>query len=44
MVYEDGVETSLLQLYARPQNSDWFSIISVVIFEVSVADEQKNYN
>jgi len=32
MVYQVGIETNLLQLCADPDNSEWFSIISGIIF------------
>jgi len=32
IVDQDRLETNLLQLFAHPQNSEWFSIISIVIF------------
>jgi len=32
MIYQDRLETNLLQLFAHAQNSEWFSIISVIIF------------
>jgi len=32
MVDQDRLETYLLQLFAHPQNSERFSIISIVIF------------
>jgi len=41
MVYQDRLETNLLQLFRHPENSELFSIISVIIFEVNVVDEQK---
>ena len=41
MVYQDQLETNFLQLFGHPENSEWFSIISVVIFEVNIVDEQK---
>ena len=41
MVYQDRFETSLLQLYRHPENSEWFSVISVIIFEVKTVDEQQ---
>ena len=34
MVYQDRLEINLLQLFGHPENSEWFSIISVIIFEV----------
>jgi len=30
-----------LQLFAHPKNSEWFSVTSVIIFEVNIVDEQK---
>jgi len=30
-----------LQLFAHPQNSEWLSIFSNIIFEVDVVAEQK---
>jgi len=41
MVYQDQLETNLLQLFRHSENSEWFSIISVIIFEVNIVDEQK---
>ena len=41
MVYHDRLETNSLQLSRHPENSEWFSIISGIIFEVDIADEQK---
>jgi len=41
MVYQDRLETNLLQLFGHPENSELFSIIFVIIFEVNVVDEQK---
>jgi len=41
MVYQDRLETNLLQRFGHPENSEWFSIISVSVFEVNTADEQK---
>jgi len=41
MVYQDRIETYLLQLFAHPEISERFSIISVVIFEVKIVAEQK---
>jgi len=41
MVYKDRVETKLLQLFAHPENSEWFSIISYIIFEVIIVAEEK---
>jgi len=41
MVYQDRLETNLLLLFAHPENSKCFFIISVSIFEVTAVDEQK---
>jgi len=41
MVCKDRLETSLLQLFAHPQNSEWSSIISAIMFEVNVVATQK---
>jgi len=41
MVEPDRLETNLLQLLARPENSEWLSAIYVIIFEVNIFDEQK---
>ena len=41
MVYHDRSETNLLQPFAHPETSEWFSIISGIIFEVNIVDEQK---
>ena len=38
VVYQDRLETNLLQLLGHPKNSEWFSIISVTIFEVNIVD------
>jgi len=40
MVYQDPLDTNLLQLFAHPENSECFSVISVIIFEVNIAAEQ----
>jgi len=40
MVYQDRLETKLLQLFAHTQNSQWFSIIFAMIFEVNVVAVQ----
>jgi len=39
MVYQDRFEKKLLQLFALQDNSEWFSIISAIIF--NIAAEQK---
>ena len=41
IVYQDRLETNLLQLFGHLENSELFSIISVIIFEVNIVDEQK---
>jgi len=41
MTYQDRIETNLLQLFAHLESSEWFSIISGIIFEVKIVDEQK---
>jgi len=41
MAYQDRIETNLLQLFAHLESSEWFSIISGIIFEVKIVDEQK---
>jgi len=35
------LETNLLQLFVHPEDSEWFSIIFVIIFEVNIVAEQK---
>ena len=41
---QDLVETNLLQLFTHPQHSEWFSTLSVIIFEVnSVAEQKQTY-
>jgi len=35
MVYQEQFETNLLQAFTHPENSEWFSIISVIIFELT---------
>ena len=41
MVYQDRLETNLLQLFGHPETSDWFPIISVITFEINIVVEQK---
>jgi len=41
MVCHDRIETNLLQLFKHPENSQWFSIIYVIIFEINIVAEQK---
>jgi len=42
MLYQDRLETNLLQLFAQPENSQWFSIFCVIICEGSTVAEQKH--
>jgi len=42
MIYQDRLETNLLQLFAHTQNSEWFSIIFVIYFEVNTVAEHAN--
>jgi len=39
MVYQDRLETNLLQLFRHSENSKWFFNISVIIFEVNIVAE-----
>ena len=41
MAYQDRLKINLLQLLGHPDNSEWFSTISVIIFEVNIVDEEK---
>jgi len=41
VVYRNQIETDLLKLCAHLENSEWFSVISVVICEVEIVAEQK---
>jgi len=41
MVYQNRIETNLLQLFAHLETSEWFAIISGIIFEVNIVVEQK---
>jgi len=41
MAYQDRIETNLLQLFAHPETSEWFSIISGIIFEVNIVAERE---
>jgi len=36
IVYQDHIETNLLQLLAQPETSDWLSIIFGIIFDVQL--------
>jgi len=45
MVHQGRLEINLLQLFGHPENSEGFSIISVIIFEVNIIDEpSKRWN
>jgi len=41
LFYKDRLETKLLQRFAHRENSEWFSIISGIIFEFNIVAEQK---
>jgi len=41
MVYQEWFETKLLRLFAHPENSEWFSIISVIVFDLTLFLKQK---
>jgi len=41
MVYQGGLERNLLQLLKHSENSEWFSMTSIIIFEVNIIHEQK---
>ena len=41
MVYQYQIEKNLLQLYVHPETSEWYSINSVILFEVNIIVEQK---
>jgi len=36
MVYEDRLETCLLQLFAYPESLEWISIISGITFQANL--------
>jgi len=38
--FQDQLETNLLQLFAHPQNSEWFSITFAIIFQVNIVAAQ----
>jgi len=42
MIYQDQLETNLLQLFVHTLSSEWFSIISVTSFEVTIVAELVN--
>jgi len=33
-----------LQVFVQQENSEWFSIISVIIFEVNIADQKQKHD
>jgi len=39
--YQNRPETNLLQLFAHPEYSQWFSIIPVIVFEVNIVAQEK---
>ena len=41
IVYQDRTEIHFLKLSAHPENSEWFSTVSVIIFKVIIVAEQK---
>jgi len=41
MVYQDRLKTNLLQLFAQPENSECFFIISAIIFEINIVAAEK---
>jgi len=41
IIDQDRIETDLLKLWAHQENSEWFSVISVTVFEVKIVVEQK---
>jgi len=41
MICHDLLETKLVQLFAHSENSECFTMISVITFEVNIAVEQK---
>jgi len=43
-VYQDRLETNLLQLFTHPENSECFSIIYVIIFEVNIVTAKNKHN
>jgi len=44
MVYQDRIDTNLLQLFAHPETTEWFSIISGIIFESTSLLNRNKYN
>ena len=44
MVYKDPLETILLQLFAHPQNSQWFSIRSALFLRSTLLLRENRHN
>jgi len=42
MIYQNRLETNLLQLFAPTYSSEWFSVIYVICFEVNIVSERVN--
>jgi len=42
MIYQERLETYLLQLFAHTLSSEWLSIISVISFEVNIVAKHVN--
>jgi len=42
MVYQNRIETNLLQLFAHPENAQGFYMIPVIIFEVNIVAKLKH--
>jgi len=41
MIHQERIEANLLQLFVQQENSEWFSIISAIVFEVNIVAERK---
>jgi len=44
IVYQDRIETHLLKLSAHSENSEWFSVTPVIIFEVKLLLNRNKHN
>ena len=44
MVDQDRPETILLQLFGHSENSEWFSVVFVIIFEGNIDDKRNKHN
>jgi len=44
VVYQHRIETNLLQLFAHPETSEWFSVISDISFEVKLLLNRNKHN